>query len=141
MVNALKKMMLHLSEYVEIILAIYLLVVICLVIGRTVFTETPLIFTEGASLHHFLEASLTIAVSIEFLKMLCMHTPGTLIEVLLFAIARHMIVAAPAPEPADRLLHCGPFRSPQIPADFLRSEGHERAYPWRARYHRGAYAL
>ena len=70
MVNALKKMMLHLSEYVEIILAIYLLIVICLVIGRTVMLETPLIFTEGASLLHFLEASLTIAVSIEFLKML-----------------------------------------------------------------------
>ena len=97
MVNALKKMMLHLSEYVEIILAIYLLIVICLVIGRTVMLETPLIFTEGASLHHFLEASLTIAVSIEFLKMLCMHTPGTLIEVLLFAIARHMIVESPTP--------------------------------------------
>ena len=117
MVNALKKMMLHLSEYVEIILAIYLLIVICLVIGRTVMLETPLIFTEGASLHHFLEASLTIAVSIEFLKMLCMHTPGTLIEVLLFAIAR------------------------QIPADVLRPEGHERTYPWSARYHCGADAL
>ena len=86
-----------LSEYVEIILAIYLLIVICLVIGRTVMLETPLIFTEGASLHHFLEASLTIAVSIEFLKMLCMHTPGTLIEVLLFAIARHMIVESLPP--------------------------------------------
>ena len=97
MVNALKKMMLHLSEYVEIILAIYLLIVICLVIGRTVMLETPLIFTDGASLHHFLEASLTIAVSIEFLKMLCMHTPGTLIEVLLFAIARHMIVESLPP--------------------------------------------
>lgn len=92
MVHSIKKMMLLISEYIEIILAIYLIVVILLVIGRTVIVETPLIFTENTSIHHFLEGSLTIAIAIEFVKMLSMHTPGTLIEVLLFAIARHMIV-------------------------------------------------
>lgn len=92
MANVLKKMMLRVSEYLEIVLAVYLVIVLILVIGRTLVVETPLIFTEGASIHHFLEGSLTLAIAIEFLKLLCMHTPGTLIEVLLFAIARHMIV-------------------------------------------------
>lgn len=92
MVNVLKKLMLRISEYLEIVLAVYLVIVLVLVIGRTVILETPLIFTESASIHHFLEGSLTLAIAIEFVKMLCMHTPGTLIEVLLFAIARHMIV-------------------------------------------------
>lgn len=92
MVGIMKKIMLQVTEYLEIILAVYLTVVLILVIGRTIVVETPFIFTEGTSIHHFLEGSLTLAVAIEFVKMLCMHTPGTLIEVLLFAIARHMIV-------------------------------------------------
>ena len=35
---------------------------------------------------------MTFAIGVEFVKMLCTHTPGTVIEVLLFAIARQMIV-------------------------------------------------
>lgn len=97
MVSIIKKLMLQLSEYLEIILATYMVVVLLLITGRTIIVETPLIFTEAASLHHFLEGSLTIAIAIEFVKMLSMHTPGTLIEVLLFAIARHMIVESLTP--------------------------------------------
>ena len=97
MTDIFKKLMLRVAEFMEIILAIYLVVVLILVIGRTIVVETPMIFTEMTSIHHFLELSLTLAVAIEFVKMLCMHTPGTLIEVLLFAIARHMIVESPTP--------------------------------------------
>ena len=35
---------------------------------------------------------MTLAIGIEFVKMLCTHTPGTIIEVLLFAISRQMII-------------------------------------------------
>ncbi len=35
---------------------------------------------------------MTLAIGIEFVKMLCTHTPGTIIEVLLFATSRQMIV-------------------------------------------------
>ena len=35
---------------------------------------------------------MTFAIGVEFVKMLCTHTPGTVIEVLLFAISRQMIV-------------------------------------------------
>lgn len=97
MTDIFKKLMLRVAEFMEIILAIYLVVVLILVIGRTIVVETPMIFTEMTSIHHFLELSLTLAVAIEFVKMLCMHTPGTLIEVLLFAIARHMIVESLTP--------------------------------------------
>lgn len=40
----------------------------------------------------FLEKALNLIIGIEFVKMLCNHRPGTIIEVLLFAIARQMIV-------------------------------------------------
>ena len=35
---------------------------------------------------------MTLAIGIEFVKMLCTHTPETIIEILLFAISRQMIV-------------------------------------------------
>lgn len=40
----------------------------------------------------FLQKALNLIIGIEFVKMLCNHRPGTIIEVLLFAIARQMIV-------------------------------------------------
>ena len=36
-------------------------------------------------------------ICIEFIKMLCKHTPDTLVEVLMFAIARQMIVEHTTP--------------------------------------------
>ena len=47
---------------------------------------------DNATLEYFLEKVMTFAIGVEFVKMLCTHTPGTVIEVLLFAIARQMIV-------------------------------------------------
>ena len=42
---------------------------------------------------HFLESALDLVIGIEFIKMLIKHTPGSVVEVLLFAIARHAILA------------------------------------------------
>ena len=40
----------------------------------------------------FLEDMFSLVVGIEFIKMLAKHSPGSSLEVLLYAIARHMIV-------------------------------------------------
>ena len=47
-----------------------------------------------AEFHEFLENTLTLVIGIEFIKMLIKHTPVSVIEVLLFAIARHAILAS-----------------------------------------------
>ena len=39
-----------------------------------------------------LPGALDIVIGIEFIKMLAKHSPGSALEVLLYAIARHMIV-------------------------------------------------
>ena len=39
-----------------------------------------------------LERSLDIVIGIEFIKMLAKHSPGSSLEVLLYAIARHLVV-------------------------------------------------
>ena len=41
---------------------------------------------------HFLEESLNFVIGIEFIKMLVKHSTNNVIEVLLFAIARHIVV-------------------------------------------------
>ena len=54
----------------------------------------PGLLTDADSLevHEFLERALDIVIGIEFIKMLAKHSPGSVLEVLLYAIARHMIV-------------------------------------------------
>lgn len=44
-----------------------------------------------------LESAMNLAIGVEFIKMLCRHTPETVIEVLLFAIARQLVVVHTSP--------------------------------------------
>ena len=48
--------------------------------------------TDSSSLIHFLEKLFYIIIAIEFLKMLCRPNADTIIEVLIFLEARHMII-------------------------------------------------
>lgn len=71
-----------------------------LVLIGLLFSVVPLIrwmpglLSDGneAEIRTFLERSLDIEIGIEFIKMLAKHSPGSVLEVLLYAIARHMIV-------------------------------------------------
>ena len=45
-----------------------------------------------SDIRNFLERSLDIVIGIEFIKMLAKHSPGSSLEVLLYAIARHLVV-------------------------------------------------
>ena len=50
-------------------------------------------FNEGASsLVKLLDDAIILAIGAELIKMLCKHTPETVIEVLAFALARQLIV-------------------------------------------------
>ncbi len=71
------------------ILAVAIVVMIVkLLITLTDFTQ----FDQTDALNIFLGKAMTLAVGVEFIKMLCKHSPATVIEVLLFAIARQMVV-------------------------------------------------
>ena len=57
--------------------------------------ELPLLgsmSTGTTSYRHFLESALDLVIGIEFIKMLIKHTPGSVVEVLLFALSRHMVL-------------------------------------------------
>lgn len=71
-----------------------------LVLVGPVFSAVPLIrwmpglLVDGndTEIRTFLERSLDIVIGIEFIKMLAKHSPGSSLEVLLYAIARHLVV-------------------------------------------------
>ena len=90
---ALRNKIIEASTLLEILLS-------GLVLIGLLFSLVPLIqwmpglLLDGndAEIRTFLERSLDIVIGIEFIKMLAKHSPGSVLEVLLYAIARHMIV-------------------------------------------------
>ena len=48
--------------------------------------------TDVSALVTILDDAIVLAIGAELIKMLCKHTPETIIEVLAFALARHLIV-------------------------------------------------
>ena len=48
--------------------------------------------SDVAALITILDDAIILAIGAELIKMLCKHTPETIIEVLAFALARHLIV-------------------------------------------------
>lgn len=56
------------------------------------------IYAKGAdALVRVLDDAIILAIGAELIKMLCKHTPETVIEVLAFALARQLIVGHAAP--------------------------------------------
>ncbi|TWS94826.1 MULTISPECIES: hypothetical protein [unclassified Streptococcus] len=86
----------EISFYVEIVISIILVLVLMsltmrLLVGAVdLWTATQ---TIEDYLQTFLTQAMTIAVGVELIKMLCKHTSGTIVEVLLFAVARQIVVS------------------------------------------------
>lgn len=81
-------------NYIELILAIIILLalllgIVGLVMDMGVFHGDPFNYENFSG---FLGNAFSLVIGIEFIKMLIKHTPGSVVEVLLFAIARGLIV-------------------------------------------------
>ena len=81
-------------RYTEIVLsAVMLLVIITLIIPMLYnFIRIPLLDISPEQFTEFLGNALTLLIGVEFVKMLAKHTAENLLEVLMFAIARQMVV-------------------------------------------------
>ncbi len=87
-----KKILLKISEYIELVIALILTVaLVAAVIGM--FANIKDILNGTRVLNETLEYALTLVVAIEFIKMLVKNTPGSVIEVILFAVARQVIIS------------------------------------------------
>ena len=95
----LRKYVAACASFVEI--AISIIVLIAIVILSIHITGDVFRMEDTPEIHDlfsvFLENALNLIVGVEFIKMLCRHTPGSAIEVLLFAIARQMVVEHTSP--------------------------------------------
>ena len=94
MKNKLNELIYTISRYTEIALsAIMLVVIIVLIIPMLYnFISIPLLSIKASQFTEFLGNILTLIIGVEFVKMLAKHTAENLLEVLMFAIARQMIV-------------------------------------------------
>ncbi len=82
------------TRYIELFISAIIIVVILLQIVNLIYgvVRTPLFQLDTDHFTVFLAQALTLVVGIEFVKMLCRHTPETVVEVLMFATARQMVV-------------------------------------------------
>ncbi|MDD7371534.1 MAG: transporter [Blautia sp.] len=82
------------SRYTEIVLSIILLIVIILLIFPVLynFIKIPILEITLNQFNDFLGNALSLLIGVEFVKMLARHTAENLLEVLMFAIARQMVV-------------------------------------------------
>lgn len=94
MKRKLNEIIYTISRYTEIVLsAIMLLVIITLIVPMLYnFLRIPLLDITPGQFTEFLGNALTLLIGVEFVKMLAKHTAENLLEVLMFAIARQMVV-------------------------------------------------
>ena len=90
----LKNEVFKVSKWVELFISAIIMIA---VIGGTIYLVKDVVqlmmnYPTSRDIYKFVGVAFNLVISIEFVKMLCTHTPGTVIEVLLFAISRQMIV-------------------------------------------------
>lgn len=88
----LQTIMQKMASYVELVLSAFLLLVVVALSVRLIAQSVPQVWSQQIDVMYYLESAMTLAIGIEFVKMLCTHTSETVIEILLFAISRQMIV-------------------------------------------------
>ncbi len=81
--------------FISVIVGLAILILAVRLIADTVNIS---VYTGGAdALMKILDDAIILAIGAELIKMLCKHTPETVIEVLAFALARQLIVGHAPP--------------------------------------------
>ena len=75
------------ATVVETVIGAFILVVVAVLAVRLVgeVGASINVLENNGSFNNFLAWTMNLVIGVEFVKMLCKHTPGTVIEVLLFA--------------------------------------------------------
>ena len=91
--------MFEISYLFELLISVMVGASILVLAGRMIYdaATTPGYFSGADSLMRILDDAIILAIGAELIKMLCKHTPETVIEVLAFALARHLIVVHTTP--------------------------------------------
>lgn len=97
--EAMRRKIAFMASVLEIIISILVLVAIVIAGVRTAGEVAGIAFSADVSedFTAVLGHALNLVIGVEFIKMLAKHTPGSAIEVLVFAIARQMVVQHTTP--------------------------------------------
>ena len=97
--NDIKKKILSklygISYYLEMFISLLLIVVIIFLSVKLVINifDINFMLSNEDVFTYFMENAMSLAVGVELIKMLCKHSASTVVEVLLFAVARQIIVS------------------------------------------------
>lgn len=89
----LESLLTKVTYYVEVLISIVLLVAVLLLFVELVI-DSGIFWLDEKHLNFnaFLSGMFNLIIGVEFTKMLCKHTPDTVVEVLMFAVARQIII-------------------------------------------------
>lgn len=94
--------LLKIAWILELVIAAFILVVTVVQVVLTGKHSVDVLIAGQFNLDQFLMSTMNVIVGLEFMKMLVLHTPRAVTDVLLFAIARQLVVSHSTP--TDTLL-------------------------------------
>ena len=90
-------MLLKTAWVLELVIAAFILIVTLVQMVLTGKDSLTALLAGQFDLDQFLAGAMNIIVGLEFMKMLILHTPRAVTDVLLFAIARQLVVSHSTP--------------------------------------------
>lgn len=87
------KFLLKAAWVLELLIALFILLVTVLQMVLTGKDSVHYLLLGQFSLYEFFGSVMNVVVGLEFIKMLVLHTPKAVTDVLLFAIARQLVVS------------------------------------------------
>ncbi|MDE7311972.1 MAG: hypothetical protein K2N87_10235 [Eubacterium sp.] len=84
----------------ELVVAVFVLIGIITAIISLLKDDIQIfeeLLNDMTTFRHYLEKIFVLVIGIEFLEMLCHPNPDNVIQVLIFLVARHMIVGETSP--------------------------------------------
>lgn len=90
--RSLQKSMFLLESIIAAFSMIVLVYVMCMQMWEVVSQPAHLLAEDGVT--HFLHEMLTVVVGFEFVKLLMHVTPDNVLEVMIMAVARHLVVGS-----------------------------------------------
>lgn len=90
--KGINEKLVRVTKGLEIAIAVLLIVAITVSSIYVVFHAGSALKEGNFQLEAFMKTVLTLVVGIEFAKMLILHTPESVLEVLLYAVARQIVI-------------------------------------------------
>lgn len=93
MMKKIQNQLMKVLKVLEYLVAIALIIAMVISLISFVIQQSSSFSIESFQLESYLSFALSLIVGIEFVKMLILQTPGSLVEVVMFAVARQIIMS------------------------------------------------